>query len=104
MSSYLEEMHAHQEWADAEHGRAFEAHPAALGDKAIRERLVHIHLVQHAFLWVSGPQTSQFQMKKPEDFASSADLKACARHGLADLMGVVKARCRDVACNVSSRR
>ncbi len=49
MTSYLDELYAHQEWADAEHWRAFEAHPAALDDKAIRERLLHIHLVQHAF-------------------------------------------------------
>jgi len=32
VSSYLDELYAHQEWADAEHWRAFEAHPAALAD------------------------------------------------------------------------
>ena len=91
VSAYLDEMYAHQEWADAEHWRAFEAHPAALKDKAIRERLVHIHLVQHAFLWITGPQTSSFEIKKPEDFVSPADLKAYARRGLAGLTDVVKA-------------
>ena len=30
----------------------------------------HIHVVQHAFLWVTGPRTSTFDYKKPEDFAS----------------------------------
>ena len=83
MLSYLHELYAHQEWADAEHWRAFEAHAPALADKAIRERLHHIHLVQSAFLWVVGPRASQFAITKPEDYPNIADLKAFARkcHG-----------------------
>jgi uncharacterized damage-inducible protein DinB len=88
---YLEELFAHQEWADAQHWRAFEAHPPALEDKAIRERLVHIHLVQHGFLWITGPRTTHFEIKKPEDFSSSAELKKYARQGLADLDSFLKA-------------
>ena len=72
MISYLNELYAHQAWADAEHWRAFEAHPAALADKAIRERLLHIHQVQYAFLWITGPRTSGFEFKKLEDFSSMA--------------------------------
>jgi uncharacterized damage-inducible protein DinB len=83
--TYLDELYAHQEWADAEHWRAFEAHPATLEDKAIRERLLHIHLVQHAFLWVTGLRTAQFDFKKMEDFPTMADLKKYGRQGLADL-------------------
>ena len=79
MSSYLDELYAHQEWADAEHWRAFEAHPAALADKAICERLLHIHQVQHAFLWITGPRTSGFAFKKLEDFPGMADLKKYAQ-------------------------
>ena len=79
MNSYLNELYAHQEWADAEHWRAFEAHPAALADKAIRERLLHIHQVQYAFLWITGPRTSEFAFKKLEDFPSMAELKQYAR-------------------------
>jgi uncharacterized damage-inducible protein DinB len=79
MSSYLDELYAHQEWADAEHWRAFEAHPEALTDKAICERLLHIHQVQYAFLWITGPQTSGFEFKKLEDFPNMADLKEYAR-------------------------
>jgi uncharacterized damage-inducible protein DinB len=75
VNSYLDELFAHQEWADAELWRAFEAHPAALADKAIRERLLHIHLVQHAFLWVTGPRVKQFETKKLEDFPSMAELR-----------------------------
>ncbi|MGC2451147.1 MAG: hypothetical protein WA477_26115, partial [Candidatus Sulfotelmatobacter sp.] len=68
MSAYLEELYAHQEWADAEHWRAFESHPVALEDKAIRERLHHIHLVQHGFLWITGPRTAGVELKKIADF------------------------------------
>ena len=74
MESYISE-----EWADAEHWRAFEAYPAALDDKTICERLLHIHQVQYAFLWITGPKTSGFAFKKLEDFASMADLKKYAQ-------------------------
>jgi uncharacterized damage-inducible protein DinB len=85
MHSYLHELYAHQEWADAEHWRAFEAHPTALKDKALYERLHHIHLVQHGFLWITGPQTSPFEYKKAEEYSDPADLKTYAQQGLADL-------------------
>ncbi len=75
MPSYVDELYAHQEWADAEHWRAFEAHPAALADPALRERLHHIHLVQSAFLWVVEPRTAQFVITKIEDYPNMADLK-----------------------------
>lgn len=91
MTSYLDELYAHQEWADAEHWRAFEAHPAALGDKAIRERLHHIHVVQHGFLWITGPRTSEFAFKKMEDFPSMGELKKYGQQGLEDLSALLKA-------------
>lgn len=90
MDSYLQELYAHQEWADAEHWRAFEVHPPALEDKAIRERLVHIHLVQHAFLWITGPRSARFAPKKLEDFPAMADLKKYARDGNAELAALLK--------------
>ena len=90
MSSYLDELYAHQQWADAEHWRAFEAHPAALDDNAIRERLRHIHVVQHAFLWITGPRTTEFAFKKMEDFPSMADLKTYAQQGLEDMRELLK--------------
>jgi len=89
--TYLDELYAHQEWADAEHWRAFEAHPAALEDKAIRERLLHIHQVQYAYVWMTGPRTSQFGFKKIEDFASMADLKRYAQQGHAEMIAMVRA-------------
>jgi uncharacterized damage-inducible protein DinB len=81
----LDELFEHQEWADAEHWRAFEAHPAALEDKAIRERLLHIHQVQHGFLWICGVKAEGFAFRKLEDFAETGDLKAYAREGNAAL-------------------
>jgi uncharacterized damage-inducible protein DinB len=95
VTSYLDELYGHQEWADAEHWRAFEAHAPALEDKAIRERLLHIHLVQHAFLWITGPRTSEFARKKLEDFPAMADLKQYARQGLADLSELLKSTNQD---------
>jgi len=89
MTSYLEELYAHQEWADAEHWRAFEAHPPALDDKAIRERLLHIHLVQHAFLSITGPRTEAFTNRKLEEFQTISDLKQYARQGLSGLNALV---------------
>ena len=90
MNCHLHELYGHQDWADAEHWRAFEAYPAALEDKAIRERLHHIHLVQHGFLWVASPQRGEFAFKKIEDFPSMADLKAYARQGLDELGELLK--------------
>lgn len=90
VTSYLDELYAHQAWADAEHWRAVEAHPESLADKAIRERLLHIHLAQHAFLWVTSPKRSEFLFKKLEDFASMADMKKYGREGLEEMIELVK--------------
>ena len=90
MSSYIEELYLHQEWADAEHWRAFEALPQAREDKAIRERLVHIHLVQHAFLWLLGPRDIPFPLKKIEDFPATSDLKHYAQDGLCRMNELVR--------------
>jgi uncharacterized damage-inducible protein DinB len=79
MTTCLHELYAHQEWADAEHWHAFEAYPAALADRAIRERLHHIHLVQSGFLWVVTDPTAKFVVTKAEDYPNMDDLKAFAR-------------------------
>jgi len=89
--SYLDELYAHQEWADAEHWRALEAHGPALADRAIRERLHHIHLVQSAFLWIAGPRTAQFVITTVEDYPDMSDLKGFARKGHAELAAMLGA-------------
>ena len=90
VSTYLEELYAHQEWADAEHWRAFQTFPQALEDKTIRERLLHIHVVQHAFLWLTGPRTEPFSVKRFEIIVGMAELKECGQQGLARLKEFVK--------------
>ena len=79
MNPLIRDFYEHQVWADAEHWRAIEAHSPAAGDKAIRDRLHHIHLVQRAFRWIVGDRQSTFTITKPEDFAALTDLKAYAR-------------------------
>lgn len=85
MDSYLQELYGHQEWADAEHWRAFESFPEALRDKAICERLLHIHQVQRAYLWMIGPRTTELTFRKLQGFASMSDLKSYARQVLKEM-------------------
>jgi uncharacterized damage-inducible protein DinB len=77
----LDDLIRHQEWADASHWHALRDHPAALADAAVRDRLHHIHMVQHAFLWMLG--VSEFARTTPSDFADADALLAYARqhHG-----------------------
>lgn len=77
MDSLLRDLFSHQAWADAEHWRAFEAHPGALADQALLTRLHHIHLVQRAFLAVATGQP--LQRRKPEEYAGPAELRQEAR-------------------------
>lgn len=92
MNPILRDMFDHQFWADTELWNAFAALDAARDDKAIRDRLHHIHLVQRAFFWGVGGGKTPFDFSKPEDFATFDDLRAFARGshdamraGLADL-------------------
>jgi uncharacterized damage-inducible protein DinB len=91
VTTYLHELYAHQEWADAEHWRAFDAFPAALADRAIRERLHHIHLVQSAFLWVTSDPKAKFVITKADDYPNMADLKAFARKHHSEMAAVLGA-------------
>ena len=49
----IDALHEHMEWADATVWRAIVATPEAENDKTVRDRMLHIHSVQHAymFLW-----------------------------------------------------
>ena len=79
MNDWLNDLYPHQAWADAEHWRAIGAVPAARDDQAIRQRLYHLHFVQHAFLWTVGDRAQPFRMMKPEDFPTFESLQAYAR-------------------------
>jgi hypothetical protein len=109
MPSYLDELYAHQEWADAEHWRVLQGNAAALADRAIRERVHHIHLGQSAFLWIVGTKTAQFSMTKAEDYPNMEDLKAFGRRihsEWAEMLGAMdEARLAQTsACRGFSRR
>src|SRR6266487_219241 len=71
MNSLLRDLYGHQIWADAEHWRAIGAHTAACDDKAIRDRLHHITIVQRAFLWAVGDRQDQFAFTTPDDRKST---------------------------------
>jgi uncharacterized damage-inducible protein DinB len=80
MRDYLIDLYRHQEWADAEQWRAYEAHPASLSDKALWDRLHHIHLVQRFFLAIArGENVHAMTITKPEDYATPAALKTYAQ-------------------------
>jgi len=73
MQTMLCDLYAHQAWADAEHWKAFKAHPVALEDDAIRKRLYHIHLVQRAFRRIVSKE--KYDLKKFEDFPEMEAMK-----------------------------
>ena len=79
MDELLTDLLAHQAWADAEHWRALEALPAALADDAVRHRLVHIHVVQNAFVALVSGETPR--RRHLTDFDGAAALKRYARTG-----------------------
>lgn len=79
MGALLRDLYGHQVWADAEHWRAIGAHAPARDDKAIRDRLHHIAIVQRAFLWTVGDRQDAFVFTKPEDFPSFDALLMYAR-------------------------
>ena len=79
MNPLLRDLYGHQEWADAELWRAVEASAAACDDRAIRDRLHHIHLVQRAFRWIVGTREPVFTPPTVADFATLADVKAWGR-------------------------
>jgi uncharacterized damage-inducible protein DinB len=79
MNPLLRDFCGHQVWADAELWRAIGGHAPARDDKAIRDRLHHIAIVQRAFLWAVGDRQDRFVFTTPADFASFEDLKAYSR-------------------------
>jgi uncharacterized damage-inducible protein DinB len=79
MNPLLQDMYGHQEWADAEHWRAFGALDAAREYLPLRQRLHHIHQVQRMFVWAVGDRAAGPAPSRPEDFAAFDALKTYAR-------------------------
>jgi len=63
---------------------AIGAHFAARKDKAIHDRLHHIHLVQRVFTWGVRQDGTQFNLTKPDDFADFDELLSYAASGHAE--------------------
>lgn len=66
--NWVRKLYAHMEWSDALLWRRVLAHDICSADPYIRESLVHLHLVQQAYLggWTDG----SFEMKTIDDFPS----------------------------------
>lgn len=70
----LGELYRHMEWADVTVWRAVLAHGSS--DPRLRDWLVHLHLVQRAFLQVWTGRPVREVLRKPEEFASLDDVRA----------------------------
>lgn len=70
----LSDLFHHMQWADEEVWRAVLACEGARGDDTIRGLLLHLHVVQRAFLAVW--KTRQVAFPDPSEFRSIADLHA----------------------------
>jgi uncharacterized damage-inducible protein DinB len=79
MDALLHDLLHHQLWADTECWKAIDAHPTARDDKAIRDRLHHIHLVQRFFVHAIGDRASQPSVTHPTDFPGFDDIRRYAR-------------------------
>lgn len=76
-AALLGELFAHMEWADALVWNAVRGLPNSEPDNELRDRLLHIHVVQRAFLNIWTGQPMKFP--EAEEFATLADLEAWAR-------------------------
>ena len=75
MLSLFRDLYGHMSWADATVWRTALAHPAAADDATLRDRFVHIHMVQRAFLFVWRGEEQHY----PDTFAALADVAAWGR-------------------------
>lgn len=73
----LRELYLHMEWADATVWHAALASDRAAIDEPLRDRLLHMHVVQRAFLqvWTDHP----VELPETSEFSSLSALEAWAR-------------------------
>src|SRR5215216_6270091 len=79
MNPIIRDLLGHQFWADIELWNAIGAHLPACQDKALRDRLHHIHQVQRAFLWAVSPGRADINITRADDFPALDDLRAYAQ-------------------------
>jgi uncharacterized damage-inducible protein DinB len=77
MKDILADLFGHMEWADAELWRALLSSAPASADERIRERLHHLHLVQHGFLAIVRHET--FVYRPFAEFGDILELRDYAR-------------------------
>jgi uncharacterized damage-inducible protein DinB len=68
----LGQLYRHMEWADASVWRAVLAAPGAAGDADLRDRLLHLHMTQHAFLCTWRGRGFDRETAKGKDLAALA--------------------------------
>jgi uncharacterized damage-inducible protein DinB len=90
-TSVLRDLWNHHVWADAEHWRAFAAFPLALEDKALFERLHHLHLTQSAWVWALGDRRDEFVFSNATDFVPILTLRDFAMRNHAVLAALAAA-------------
>jgi uncharacterized damage-inducible protein DinB len=78
----LDELFRHMEWADAMVWRAALSRPEAVEDSELKQRLHHIHMVQHAFLKVW--KAEAFQPSAADRFEDLPSLLLWARESYAE--------------------
>ena len=111
MLEALRDLYGHQAWADAVHWHVLEGHPGALQDRAILQRLLHLHQVQRAFLTlVEGEalDTSRFGDEQPADEirAGAVEYHGAARAWLAAasrIMGCASESCARIPLSIATR-
>ena len=81
----LRELCAHMEWGDSRIWAKLKEVPDADQDKALHERLYHIHFTQHAFMhvWLG----NEFEFKKSDAFPLLSDVYALAQANYKTLSG-----------------
>jgi uncharacterized damage-inducible protein DinB len=74
----IRELFQHMEWADALVWRVALSSPVVAGDSVIRDRLLHMHIVQHGFLrlWRQEPLP---KLPQHSDFPELKDLASWCR-------------------------
>ena len=77
MLELVQDLYRHMEWADARHWKTIQAHGPAWEDAELKERLFHIHAVQH--LWLARWQGVAITPPQPADYATMEDLLHFAR-------------------------
>ncbi len=77
MLSHIHELYRHQAWADAEHWKCVLAFEPARQDRALRERLLHIHGAQQ--LWMARWQDLPWSFPDMEQFPEITDILHLAK-------------------------